>query len=68
MVNELVEEHPSDWDIYLPAKVFSLCFKEHAATKERPFTLLCCKEVEPVHSPRELEVSVGFFPPLSFIP
>lgn len=57
MVNELVEEHPSDWDIYLPAKVFSLCFKEHATTKERPFTLLCCKEVEPVHSPRELEMT-----------
>ncbi|XP_068605827.1 uncharacterized protein zgc:153292 [Brachionichthys hirsutus] len=52
MVNGLVEEHAADWDVYLPAQVFSLCFKEHPKTKERPFSALCCKGPEPVRSPR----------------
>lgn len=60
MVNDLIEEHAADWDVYLPAKVFSLCFKEHSETKERPFSVLCCKGLEPVQFPRELDVSVGF--------
>ncbi|XP_030590792.1 uncharacterized protein LOC115783926 [Archocentrus centrarchus] len=55
MVSELIEEHAADWDVYLPAKVFSLCFKEHSKTKERPFSVLCCKGVEPVKFPRELD-------------
>ncbi|KAM6967138.1 uncharacterized protein LKV04_019406 isoform 1-T2 [Tautogolabrus adspersus] len=55
MVNELIEEHAPDWDVYLPAKVFSLCFKENSQTKERPFSVLCCKELELKKSPRELE-------------
>ncbi|XP_034568122.1 uncharacterized protein zgc:153292 [Notolabrus celidotus] len=55
MVNELVEEHTPDWDVYLPAKVFSLCFTEHSQTKERPFSVLCCKELEPIKSPRGLD-------------
>ncbi|KAF3846111.1 hypothetical protein F7725_003189 [Dissostichus mawsoni] len=55
MVSDLIEEHAPDWDVYLPAKVFSLCFKEHSKTKERPFSVLCCKGPEPVHSPRGLE-------------
>uniref|UniRef100_UPI0037E813C7 uncharacterized protein n=1 Tax=Semicossyphus pulcher TaxID=241346 RepID=UPI0037E813C7 len=54
MVSDLVEEHAPDWDVYLPAKVFSLCFKEHSQTKERPFSILCCKEHEPLQSPRQL--------------
>lgn len=54
MVSDLIEEHAADWDVYLPAKVFSLCFKEHSKTKERPFSVLCCKGLEPVHSPRGL--------------
>ncbi|XP_075998776.1 uncharacterized protein LOC142992296 [Genypterus blacodes] len=54
MVNDLIEQHAADWDVYLPAKVFSLCFKEHSKTKERPFSLLCCKGTEPVQSPRGL--------------
>ncbi|KAM9843878.1 uncharacterized protein ACBR49_012998 isoform 3-T3 [Aulostomus maculatus] len=57
MVNNLIEEHPADWDVYLPAKVFALCFKEHEKTKERPFSVLCCKGAEPVRSPRELDVA-----------
>ncbi|XP_037333163.2 uncharacterized protein zgc:153292 isoform X1 [Pungitius pungitius] len=55
MVSDLVEEHAADWDVYLPAKVFSLCFKEHAKTKERPFSVLCCRGLEPVTSPRGLD-------------
>ncbi|KAM9745509.1 uncharacterized protein ACNS7B_009819 [Menidia menidia] len=55
MVSDLVEEHAADWDVYLPAKVFSLCFREHSETKERPFSLLCCRGREPVHSPRGLD-------------
>lgn len=54
MVNDLIEQHAADWDIYLPAKVFSLCFKEHSRTKERPFSVLCCKRRELVQSPRGL--------------
>ncbi|XP_035511527.1 uncharacterized protein zgc:153292 isoform X1 [Morone saxatilis] len=54
MVSDLIEEHAADWDVYLPAKVFSLCFKEHSKTKERPFSVLCCKGHEPVQSPRGL--------------
>ncbi|XP_042361098.1 uncharacterized protein zgc:153292 isoform X2 [Plectropomus leopardus] len=54
MVSDLIEEHAPDWDVYLPAKVFSLCFKEHSKTKERPFSVLCCTGLEPVKSPRGL--------------
>uniref|UniRef100_A0A665TMD5 THAP-type domain-containing protein n=1 Tax=Echeneis naucrates TaxID=173247 RepID=A0A665TMD5_ECHNA len=57
MVSDLIQEHAADWDVYLPAKVFSLCFKEHSNTKERPFSLLCCRGLEPVQSPRGLNVS-----------
>lgn len=60
MVSELIEAHAADWDVYLPAKVFSLCFEEHPRTKERPFSVLCCKGVEPVQFPRELDVSVHY--------
>ncbi|XP_012727548.2 uncharacterized protein zgc:153292 isoform X1 [Fundulus heteroclitus] len=55
MVRDLTEEHAADWDVYLPAKVFSLCFKQHSATKERPFSLLWGKGLEPVQSPRRLD-------------
>ncbi|KAM4716661.1 uncharacterized protein FYW61_016967 [Anableps anableps] len=55
MVSDLMEEHAADWDVYLPAQVFSLCFKQHSATKERPFSLLFCKGLEPVQSPRGLD-------------
>lgn len=54
MVSDLIEEHAADWDVYLPAKVFCLCFKEHSKTQERPFSVLCCKGLEPVQSPRGL--------------
>lgn len=59
MVSDLIEEHAADWDVYLPAKVFSLCFKEHSKTKERPFSVLCCRGLEPVQSPRALDVSAA---------
>jgi len=59
MVSDLIEEHAADWDVYLPAKVFSLCFKEHSKTQQRPFSVLCCKGLEPVQSPRGLHVSGG---------
>ncbi|XP_061567725.1 uncharacterized protein zgc:153292 [Cololabis saira] len=55
MVSDLAEEHATDWDVYLPAKVFSLCFKEHPKTKERPFSVLCCNGVEHIQSPREVD-------------
>ncbi|KAM4597728.1 uncharacterized protein ACJ7VT_021320 isoform 3-T3 [Polymixia lowei] len=54
MVSDLMQEHAADWDIYLPAKVFSLCLNEHSKTKERPFSVLCCKGLEPVQTPRGL--------------
>nr|XP_057904545.1 uncharacterized protein zgc:153292 [Doryrhamphus excisus] len=54
MVRELVQEHAADWDVYLPAKVFALCFQEHSTTKQRPFAMLCCSGLEPVHIPRPL--------------
>ncbi|XP_008293552.1 uncharacterized protein LOC103367333 [Stegastes partitus] len=54
MVSDLIEEHATDWDVYLPAKVVSLCFKEQSTTKERPFSVLCCKGLKPVQSPRGL--------------
>uniref|UniRef100_A0A3P9H910 THAP-type domain-containing protein n=1 Tax=Oryzias latipes TaxID=8090 RepID=A0A3P9H910_ORYLA len=57
MVCDLTEEHAADWNVYLPAKVFSLCFNEHPSMKNRPFSLLCCNGVEPYRSPRELDVS-----------
>ncbi|XP_057673144.1 uncharacterized protein LOC130904418 [Corythoichthys intestinalis] len=49
MVGDLVDEHVADWDVFLPAKVFALCFQEHSHSKERPFALLCCRESELVH-------------------
>ena len=60
MVSELVQQHSADWDVYLPAQVFRLCLKEHSKTKEKPFSLLCAKEVEPVRTPRLLNVRVSF--------
>ncbi|XP_070837462.1 uncharacterized protein [Chaetodon trifascialis] len=54
MVSDLIEEHAADWDVFLPAKVFSLCFKEHSKTKKMPFSVLCCKGLEPIKSPRGL--------------
>lgn len=54
MVGDLIEQHVADWDVYLPAQVFSLCFKEHSLTKERPVSALCCKRKDPVRSPRGL--------------
>lgn len=52
MVQDLAEEHPSDWDVFVPAKVFSLCFKENPVTGERPFSVLCCSGTAPEHAPR----------------
>lgn len=57
VVSGLSELHAADWDVYLPAKVFGLCFKEHPATKERPFSVLWCSGRQPARSPRELSVS-----------
>ncbi|XP_055754252.1 uncharacterized protein LOC129833581 isoform X2 [Salvelinus fontinalis] len=57
MVSDLVKDHPDNWDVCLPAKVFSLCFKEHPKTKQRPFFLLCCKGPQPVTTPRDLSFS-----------
>ncbi|XP_037111903.1 uncharacterized protein LOC119125453 isoform X2 [Syngnathus acus] len=54
MVSDLVDEHAADWDVFLPAKVFALCFQEHSHTKERPFAVLCCCDSQLVHSPLEL--------------
>ncbi|XP_040927896.1 uncharacterized protein zgc:153292 isoform X2 [Betta splendens] len=57
MISDLIEEHAADWDVFLPAKVFSLCFKEHTVTKERPFSVLCCRGLDPVQTPRGLNYS-----------
>lgn len=57
MVNDVIEEHVADWDVYLPAKVFSLCFKEHSKTRKRPFSALCGAALQPVQGPRGLDVS-----------
>ncbi|XP_029945526.1 uncharacterized protein LOC115387101 [Salarias fasciatus] len=57
MVSDLMEQHAADWDVYLPAQVFGLCFREHPHTKERPFSALCCKGPEPVRSARGLDLT-----------
>ncbi|XP_028311335.1 uncharacterized protein LOC114468561 isoform X2 [Gouania willdenowi] len=55
MVSDLLTQHSTDWDVHLPAQVFSLCFTEHPQTKQRPFVLLCCTGREAVRSPRPLD-------------
>ncbi|XP_074512055.1 uncharacterized protein LOC141780638 [Sebastes fasciatus] len=67
MVGDLAEEHAADWDVYLPAKVFSLCFKEHSKTKERPFSVLCCRGLEPVQSPRGLDYAYSKIQESAFV-
>lgn len=60
MVSELSEGHATDWDVYLPAKVFALCFQERpggGGSGGRPFSLLCCSGLQPVRQPRGLQVS-----------
>lgn len=59
MVNELSEGHAADWDVFLPAKVFALCFQERPSAGQRPFSLLCCSGAEPVREPRGLHVGVS---------
>nr|XP_019949727.1 PREDICTED: uncharacterized protein LOC109633964 isoform X1 [Paralichthys olivaceus] len=67
MVSDLIEEHAADWDVYLPAKVFSLCFKEHPVTKQRPFSMLCCRGLEPVQSPRGLDFTYSKIQESAFV-
>ncbi|XP_041829687.1 uncharacterized protein zgc:153292 isoform X2 [Melanotaenia boesemani] len=67
MVCDLTEEHAADWDVYLPAKVFSLCFKEHSKTMERPFSLLFCNGLEPVQSPRGLNYTFSKIQESAFV-
>ncbi|XP_056871445.1 uncharacterized protein zgc:153292 isoform X1 [Takifugu flavidus] len=67
MVNDLIEEHVADWDIYLPAKVFALCFKEHPKTMKRPFSLLCCAGLEPVRGPRGLDYTYSRVQECAFV-
>ncbi|KAJ7989539.1 hypothetical protein DPEC_G00305590 [Dallia pectoralis] len=57
MVSDLLKDQPENWDVCLPAKVFSLCFHEHPKTKQRPFSLLCCKGPQQVSTPRDLSFS-----------
>ncbi|CAN9506008.1 unnamed protein product [Ophioblennius macclurei] len=57
MVSDLMDGHTADWDVHLPAQVFSLCLTECPETGERPFSALCCKEAEPLRSPRGLELA-----------
>lgn len=59
MVSELSEGHAADWDVFLPARVFALCFQERPAGGgggQRPFSLLCCSGLQPVRQPRGLQV------------
>lgn len=59
MVSELSEGHATDWDVYLPARVFALCFQERpggGGSGQRPFSLLCCSGLQPVRQPRGLQV------------
>lgn len=59
MVSELSEGHATDWDVYLPARVFALCFQERpggGGGGQRPFSLLCCAGLQPVRQPRGLQV------------
>lgn len=59
MVSELSEGHATDWDVYLPARVFALCFQERpggGGSGQRPFSLLCCSGLQSVRQPRELQV------------
>ncbi|KAL0993296.1 hypothetical protein UPYG_G00105800 [Umbra pygmaea] len=57
MVSDLLKDHLENWDVCLPAKVFSMCFSEHPKTHQRPFTLLCCQGPQPVTTPRDLSFS-----------
>lgn len=67
MVNDLLRDHVHDWDVYLPAKVFSLCFQEHSMTKERPFSMLHCKGLQPVTAPRSVPFCVAEIRKSSFV-
>ncbi|KAK2893502.1 hypothetical protein Q8A73_015986 [Channa argus] len=67
IVSDLIEEHAADWDVYLPAKVFTLCFEEHSKTKERPFSVLCCRGLEPIHSPRGLDYTYSRIKESAFV-
>ncbi|XP_017274778.1 uncharacterized protein zgc:153292 isoform X2 [Kryptolebias marmoratus] len=67
MVSDLAEEHAADWDVYLPARVFSLCFKEHPVTKQRPFSALFCRGLEPVRSPRGLSLANAVIQDSAFV-
>lgn len=67
MVNDLLRDHVCDWDVYLPAKVFSLCFQEHPTTKERPFSMLHCKGQQPVTAPRSVPFCVAEIQKSSFV-
>ncbi|KAJ0000942.1 hypothetical protein NQD34_005962 [Periophthalmus magnuspinnatus] len=58
MVQELSEQNPSDWDVVLPARVFSFCCKLNPSTRESPFTALCCSGTEPTHAPRGQQVTL----------
>lgn len=60
MVSELSEGHAADWDVFLPARVFALCFQERpggGGGGQRPFSLLCCSGLQPVRQPRGLELT-----------
>ncbi|XP_067089385.1 uncharacterized protein zgc:153292 [Osmerus mordax] len=59
MVTDLLKEHGHNWDVFLPAKVFSLCFQEHSTTKERPLSLLHCKRLQPNTVPRHVPFCVA---------
>ncbi|CAL1587666.1 unnamed protein product [Knipowitschia caucasica] len=58
MVQELCEQEPCHWDLYLPAAVFSLCCKENPTTRERPLTALCCAQTEIRSVPTEAQMMV----------
>ncbi|XP_029576428.1 uncharacterized protein LOC115166781 isoform X2 [Salmo trutta] len=55
LVSDLVKDHPDRWDVYLAARVFSFCCKEHPTTRQIPLSLLRCGGTQSVPtSPRKL--------------
>jgi len=67
MVSELMKEHPTDWNIFLPGFITRYCCKEHPTTKKSPFAQMYLKEPKPITTPRKLPFSEDVVEKSSFV-